>query len=164
MLCFTVVIFSAWVSHLIEWSCVMCTFLKSKGLEPCDSGLLSIRAMIAQWLGSPNKRQVISNVLSDLTLDPHPHPNHTANSNIAKFRFSVVKSFHKFAQSGAVSQNDCRPLKGSNQNTSRPRQNRHCFADDIFKWIFLNENIRISINISLKYVPKGQINNILALV
>ena len=32
------------------------------------------------------------------------------------------------------------------------------------KPIFLNENIRISINISLKFVPKGQINNIPALV
>ena len=27
-------------------------------------------------------------------------------------------------------------------------------ADDIFKWIFLNENDRIRIQISLKYVPK----------
>ena len=40
---------------------------------------------------------------------------------------------------------------------------RH-FPDDIFKCIFLNENVFISIKISLKFVPKGQINNILALV
>ena len=46
----------------------------------------------------------------------------------------------------------------------RPRQNGRHFADDIFKWIFLNENVRISIKISLKFVPKGQINNIPALV
>ena len=39
-----------------------------------------------------------------------------------------------------------------------------CFADDIFKHIFLNENARISIKISLKFVPKGPINNIPALV
>ena len=38
------------------------------------------------------------------------------------------------------------------------------FADDTFKRIFLNENIRISIKISLKFVPKGLINNIPALV
>ena len=37
-------------------------------------------------------------------------------------------------------------------------------ADDIFKWIFLNENVIISIEISLKSVPKGPINNIPALV
>ena len=35
---------------------------------------------------------------------------------------------------------------------------------DIFKCIFLNENVWISIKISLKFVPKGPINNIPALV
>ena len=38
------------------------------------------------------------------------------------------------------------------------------FADDTFKSIFLNENIRISINISLKFVPEGPIDNNPALV
>ena len=38
------------------------------------------------------------------------------------------------------------------------------FADDSFKWIFLNENVWISLKISLKFVPKGPINNIPALV
>ena len=33
-------------------------------------------------------------------------------------------------------------------------------ADDIFKIISLSENVLISIEISLKYVPKGPINNI----
>ena len=37
-------------------------------------------------------------------------------------------------------------------------------ADDIFKCIFLNENVRISIKISLKFVPKGPIGNKSALV
>ena len=49
-------------------------------------------------------------------------------------------------------------------NTWRPRQNERHFADDIFQCIFLNENILISIKISLKFVPKGPINNIPALV
>ena len=44
-------------------------------------------------------------------------------------------------------------------NTLRPRQNGRRFADDTFKRIFLNENARISIKISLKFVPKGPINN-----
>ena len=44
-------------------------------------------------------------------------------------------------------------------NTLRPRQNGRHFADDTFKRIFLNENIRISINISLKFLPKGPISN-----
>ena len=37
-------------------------------------------------------------------------------------------------------------------------------ADDILKYIFLNENARISIKISLKFVPKGPIDNNPALV
>ena len=49
-------------------------------------------------------------------------------------------------------------------NTLRPRQNGRHFADVIFKCIFMNENVRISINISLKCVPKNLINNIPALV
>ena len=49
-------------------------------------------------------------------------------------------------------------------NTSRPRQNGRHFADDIFKCIFLNENVWIPIKMSLKFVPKGPISNIPALV
>ena len=49
-------------------------------------------------------------------------------------------------------------------NTLRPRQNGRHFPDDIFKWIFLNENVWISIKISLKFVPNVPINNIPALV
>ena len=49
-------------------------------------------------------------------------------------------------------------------NTLRPRQNGRHFADDIFKCIFLHENVSIAIKISLKFVPKGPINNIPALV
>ena len=44
------------------------------------------------------------------------------------------------------------------------RANGRRFADDTFKRIFLNENVRISIKISLKFVPKSLINNIPALV
>ena len=47
--------------------------------------------------------------------------------------------------------------------TLRPRQNGHHFPDAIFERIFLNENILILIKISLKFVPKGPINNIPAL-
>ena len=49
-------------------------------------------------------------------------------------------------------------------NTLRQRQNGHHFADDTFICIFVNENVRISIKIPLKFVPKGSINNIPALV
>ena len=46
----------------------------------------------------------------------------------------------------------------------RPRQNSRHFADDTFNRIFVNANIRISIKFSLKFVPRGRINNIPALV
>ena len=49
-------------------------------------------------------------------------------------------------------------------NTLRPGQNGRHFADNIFKCIFLNENVWIPIKISLKFFPKGPINNIPALV
>ena len=48
-------------------------------------------------------------------------------------------------------------------NTLRLRQNGH-FTDVIFKCIFLNENVWILLKISLKSVPKVQINNIPTLV
>ena len=38
------------------------------------------------------------------------------------------------------------------------------FSDDIFKCIFLNETVLISIKISLKFGPKSPINNFSALV
>ena len=49
-------------------------------------------------------------------------------------------------------------------DTLRPRQNGRHFADEAFKRIFLNEYVRISIKISLKFVARGPINNIPALV
>ena len=46
----------------------------------------------------------------------------------------------------------------------RPRRNGRYNADDIFKCIFLKENVWIPTKISLKFVSKGPINNIPALV
>ena len=40
-------------------------------------------------------------------------------------------------------------------NTLRPRQDGRHFADDILKCIFLNEDVWIANEISLKFVPKG---------
>ena len=47
-------------------------------------------------------------------------------------------------------------------NTLRPRLDGRLFAGD--GRIFLNENVRISIKISLGFVPRGPIDNIPALV
>ena len=50
-------------------------------------------------------------------------------------------------------------IRSCHVNTLRPRRNDRRFADNSFKRILLNENFRISIKISLKFVPKGPINN-----
>ena len=52
----------------------------------------------------------------------------------------------------------------SSFNTLRPRQHGRHFADDTFKRILLNENVGMSVKISLNFVPKGPINNIPVLV
>ena len=53
-------------------------------------------------------------------------------------------------------------MYGTHVNTLRPRQNGRLFADDIFKCLFLHEDVWISIKNSLKFVAKGPINNIAA--
>ena len=49
-------------------------------------------------------------------------------------------------------------------NTLRPRQNGRHFADSIFECIFLNENVWMVIQISLKFVPQVLINSIVVFV
>ena len=49
-------------------------------------------------------------------------------------------------------------------NSCPPGQDGHHFTDDIFKCIFVNEKLYILIKISLKFVPKGPIDNNPALV
>ena len=55
-------------------------------------------------------------------------------------------------------------LLPSHLNTLRLRQNGRHFADDVFKCIFLNENVWILLQISLKFIPKCPIKNIPSLV
>ena len=49
-------------------------------------------------------------------------------------------------------------------NTLRPGQDGHHLVNDTFKYKLVNENVLISIKNSFKFVPKGSINNIPALV
>ena len=53
---------------------------------------------------------------------------------------------------------------GSNLNTLRSGQNGCYFPDNIFKWIFLSENVWSLIKVLLKFDPKGPSNNIPAMV
>ena len=54
--------------------------------------------------------------------------------------------------------------KGAFNNSSLPWTNGRYFADDIFRYIFVNEKFCILIKISLTFVPKGPIINIPALI
>ena len=47
---------------------------------------------------------------------------------------------------------------------SPPSQNGHHFAEDVSKCIFVNEKFCLLIKISLKFVPKGPIDNNPALI
>ena len=49
-------------------------------------------------------------------------------------------------------------------NSSTPGQNGRQFTEDIFKCICLNENVSILIQISLRFIPKGPVDNKWALV
>ena len=44
-------------------------------------------------------------------------------------------------------------------NSSLPDKMAAILADDFFKWILLNENGRIFIQISVKFVPRSPIDN-----
>ena len=50
------------------------------------------------------------------------------------------------------------------RNSSPPGQNSRHFADDVFKYIFVNEKVCILIKISQNFVSKGSIDNNPALV
>ena len=81
---------------------------------------------------------------------------------------SLIKTTHKLSHVFLVAQSLSMMFILSQRlplvNTLRATQNGCHFADDIFKFIFLNGNVWILLQISLKFVPKVWINNIPALV
>ena len=68
------------------------------------------------------------------------------------------RQLHSFIKSVKI-----KLLQGEAAEEYKVQNGCHC-PEDILKWIFLNENVQISINISLKIIPKGPIDNISALV
>ena len=68
-------------------------------------------------------------------------------------------AFHEVCWIDRIESQDAIPI-----NILRPRDNGRHFPDYIFKCIFLNNNIRILIEVSLKFVPNVSINNNPALV
>ena len=82
-------------------------------------------------------------------------PKNTSKADVSAYR-------HYYLRACLISPHI--KTEGSVFDILRPRQICRRFTDDIFKCIFLNENVWMSLKISPKFVPKVQINNIPALV
>ena len=112
--------------------------------------------------GCPGRCTLMANLAANLCGFTVAHINPSPMSSAMQYKMDVFKAdlVAAYTRAGVKVRVDILwPV-----NTLRPRQNGHRFADDTFKRIFLNENVRISIRISLKFVPKGPINNNPALV
>ena len=75
--------------------------------------------------------------------------------------FVIQKRLNCFAKGWDIRSHPI--FEGLSVNTLGPRHNGHNFLD-IYKCIFLNENEWMLLKISLKFVPRVRITNILALV
>ena len=109
---------------------------------------------------SPVRRQAIIEISDDLSTQWSHPKEHISMKNISKltnFRWRSWTESYRMQFAAVLS-------RVVSFNTLRPRQNGRHFPDDISKWIFLNENVWISIKISLKFVPRGPINNIPSMV
>ena len=141
MSCFTV------TSQFRLWLEPSCSILACV-ITWCGPMYLCMEMRPLGWLGEAytNGRMPFSVILS----------GHTAEqSNCMRWPIDAPLSMEMYTASGG---------EISAFNTLRPRQNGRHFADDIFNSIFLNKNVWTPIKISLKFVPKGLINNIPALV
>ena len=100
-----------------------------------------------------------------------PNRNQCRFKSIASVNYvftgKVLLATAPFKMDRSFTLHDGRSIMGRSNfivNTLRPRQDGCHFADDTLERIFLNGNVVISIKISLKFAPKGPINNIPALV
>ena len=107
---------------------------------------------------------MFDNILWFCTITLYPHMTHyvTMHWDFVQLHCNNMVPFYGYTPKLASLISQWASI--GSDNTLRPRQDGRHFPDDIFKRIFLNENIRISIQISLKFVSNGIINNIPALV
>ena len=100
-------------------------------------------------------QSLVQNAVIELNLFCVLISKNSFNGAIYMYITAVAADFRYF---------ECRFQASLCINTLRPRQDGRHFADDIFKCIFLNKNVWMPIKISLKFLPKGPINNIPAMV
>ena len=151
----------------ITWSCVYPESYTTKQTwtlcsmqqhwEPVMQKVFSSDVHIMCEWDSPDTIGIPWEILQRLPCN-HYHRNIARHPYISRFlKKDVWMLPHPMASDGDN-------LGQSTFNSLRPRQNGRRFADDTFKYIFLNQNAIISAKISLKFVPKGPIDNIPALV
>ena len=125
------------------------------------------------WLpvDSPNKRPVIwkTFISHDLIMILRGYTHHASYVSVMVPSYPLAAGRHMSVSAHQKCYIVIHPhlppaLDLAAVNTLRPRQNGRHFAEDTFNRIFVNEDARISIKFSLKFVPKGPINNIPALV
>ena len=91
-----------------------------------------------------------------------------SNFKVLYDQFSVLWSHLTQGFSVQSTSSGKRPLRGFNGhahfNSSPPGQNGRHIPDENFKCIFMNERFYVLIRVSLKFVPKGPINNIPVLI
>ena len=87
----------------------------------------------------------------------------SCGANISNISQVWKQPISKFIVSN-VSAQDISRHNDDQLNTLRPRRTGSHFADDIFKCILLNGNLRISIQIPIKFISYDPINNNPALV
>ena len=115
-------------------------------------------------MGIPRSFAKLSEYFNKLTLDPTTVSGPSVVLWLIPYLNPLVEAGSRFPWTDSISS----PLDNTNRkkgfSTLRLRQYGHRFPDDTFKYIFLNENVWISLQISLKFIPKVWINNIPALV
>ena len=96
-----------------------------------------------------------------IQLSQPPRPTGTVASGVQDFYNHILRWKYPDADHLMISELSFHP---PHKRHIEAKTNGRHFRDDISKSIFLNENVRILIEISLKFVPKGPIVNIPALV
>ena len=109
---------------------------------------------VSLWIGSAMVQIMACRLFGD-------YLNSTLRNNIQRISNQDTTLFiHKNAYVNIFCEMAAILSGGWSVSTLRPRRNGQHFADDIYKHIFFNEDVWISIKISLTFVPKGPIYNI----
>ena len=131
---------------------------------------MSVRYWCANQSTGEKKKQILreyhdklslGNIWCRITYQTRVHIQHD-NHWIKKNKNKMSSCMTKFCMA-SVNISLC-PSSSIHVNTWRLRQNGWDFPDDIFKCIFLNENICISNTTWLKFVPGGPVDNNTALI